>query len=181
MGDLELAGLVDEPAPAPAPAPAPSERQPTPKLSLFGRFSKKKKAEYIQEAIVAHLKHLDVADAGGAFVAHTNLGLAYSMCGEISNAAKHHQDALRSSIKMQSIYGQSIAVGNLGLLAMLKGDKTTARTCFEQHVQLIQALQDPEAEVNAWKLLACLAIEEDNHADEEDETGADAAALFVSP
>ena len=45
MGDLEFAGLIDEPAPAPAPAPAPSERQPTPKLSLFGRFSKKKKAE----------------------------------------------------------------------------------------------------------------------------------------
>ena len=44
MGDLSLAGLID-PAPAPAPAPAPSERQPTPKLSLFGRFSKKKKAE----------------------------------------------------------------------------------------------------------------------------------------
>ena len=43
MGDLALAGLVDEPAPAPAPAPAPSERTPTPKLSLFGRLSKKKK------------------------------------------------------------------------------------------------------------------------------------------
>ena len=127
--------------------------------------SKAKKARYIQEAIAAHEKHLEIADAGGAFVAHTNLGLAHAMAGEVTAAARHHQDALRSSIKMQSIYGQSIAVGNLGLLAMLKGDKTTARTCFEQHVQLIQALQDPEAEVNAWKMLARLAIAEENHGD----------------
>ena len=46
MGDLELAGLVDEPAPAPAPAPAPSEKPATPlKLSLFGRLAKKTSPE----------------------------------------------------------------------------------------------------------------------------------------
>ena len=45
MGDLELAGLIDEPTPAPAPAPAPSEKPATPKLSLFGRLAKKKSPE----------------------------------------------------------------------------------------------------------------------------------------
>ena len=58
---------------------------------------------------------------------------------------------------MQSVYGQSIAVGNLGLLAMLKNDYATARTCFEQHLNLVQALQDREAEVNAWKILSELS------------------------
>lgn len=122
-----------------------------------------RKRKYIQEAINAHNEQLKIADSGGIFVGHTNLGLTYAMIDDPVNAAKHHQDALRTAIKMQSIYGQSIAVGNLGLLAMLKGDNTTARTCFEQHVQLIQALQDPEAEVNAWKLLANLLIKEENH------------------
>ena len=122
-----------------------------------------RKIKYIQAAINAHNEQLKIADSGGIFVGHTNLGLSYAMMDDPVNAAKHHQDALRTSIKMQSIYGQSIAVGNLGLLAMLKDDNTTARTCFEQHVQLIQALQDPEAEVNAWKLLANLLVKEENH------------------
>ena len=63
---------------------------------------------------------------------------------------------------MQSIFGQSIAVGNLGMLAMAKADCTTARTCFEQHLNLVQALQDREAEVNAWKILAELSALEGN-------------------
>jgi len=127
--------------------------------------SSKSSEQYVLDAIDAHLKHLEVADVGGSFVAHTNLGLAYAMADNVASAAKHHQDALRVSIKLQSIYGQAISVGNLGQLAILKGDLTTARTCFEQHVQLIQALQDPEAEVNAWKLLANLSIKENNHSD----------------
>ena len=76
------------------------------------------------------------------------------MLGNIVQAAGYHQDALRLAIKMQTIFGQAVAVGNLGMLATLKGDYETARTCYEQHLQLIQVLQHPEAEVNAWKLLA---------------------------
>jgi hypothetical protein len=73
--------------------------------------------------------------------------------GDINRAARHHQDALRIAIKMQTLYGQAIAVGNLGLLAMGKSDFSTSRTCFDQHLQLIQALMDAEAEINAWKLV----------------------------
>ena len=51
MSDLELAGMLDEPAPAPAPAPAPSEKPATPlKLSLFGRLAKKKSPEGVAPA-----------------------------------------------------------------------------------------------------------------------------------
>ena len=46
MGDLELAGLIDESGPAPAPAPAPADKPATPlKLSLFGRLAKKTSPE----------------------------------------------------------------------------------------------------------------------------------------
>lgn len=89
--------------------------------------------DYLEKSTYFHAKHLEIGpDSGGKFVANTNLGLAYGMLGEINASAKHHQDALRIAIKMQTLYGQSIAVGNLGLLAMVKGDHSTARTCFDQ-------------------------------------------------
>ena len=89
--------------------------------------------DYLEKSTFFHAKHLEIGpDSGGKFVANTNLGLAYGMLGEVNAAAKHHQDALRIAIKMQTLYGQSIAVGNLGLLALVKGDHGTARTCFDQ-------------------------------------------------
>lgn len=87
---------------------------------------------HVNKAISLNAKHVEIADGGGKFVAHTNLGLAYGMAGDIDKASKHHQDALRIAIKMQTLYGQSIAVGNLGLIALSKCDYLTARTCFEQ-------------------------------------------------
>ena len=111
----------------------------------------------IQLALEYHEKHLRIADVGGQFIALTNLGLCYGVQRNIVQSAKCHQDALRAAIKMQSIYGQSIAVGNLGMLAVLKSDYKTARTCYEQHLNLVQALQDREAEMNAWKMLAELS------------------------
>jgi tetratricopeptide (TPR) repeat protein len=111
--------------------------------------------EYLNNAIYYHCKHIEIGpDAGGRFVGNANAGLCYAMIGDIVSSAKHQQDALRIAIKMQTLYGQSIAVGNLGMLALLKDDCSTAKTCFEQHLQLVQSLADPEAEVNAWVMLA---------------------------
>lgn len=118
---------------------------------------------HLNKAISLNMRHVDIADGGGKFVANTNLGLSFGMLGDIEQASKHHQDALRIAIRMQTLYGQSIAVGNLGLVALGKKDFATVRTCFEQHLQLIQALVDPEAEVNAWKLLAKLHFSEENY------------------
>jgi hypothetical protein len=63
-----------------------------------------------------HKKHLEIADDAGMFVAHSNLGLALGSLEQHIDAAKHHQEALRLAIRLQSTHGQSIAVGNLGLL-----------------------------------------------------------------
>mmetsp|Transcript_6500 Transcript_6500/g.14841 ORF Transcript_6500/g.14841 Transcript_6500/m.14841 type:complete len:307 (-) Transcript_6500:341-1261(-) len=109
----------------------------------------------LDKAVFFHRKHLDIGpDSGGRFVANTNLGLCLGMLGNVNQSAKNHQDALRVAIKMQTLYGQSIAVGNLGMLALEKSDFATARTCFDQHLQLVQALIDPEAEIAAWKLVS---------------------------
>jgi tetratricopeptide (TPR) repeat protein len=122
--------------------------------------------KYTKSAVAHHTKHLEIGpDSGGNFVAHTNLGLCLGMTRDINNSAKHHQDSLRIAIKMQTLYGQSIAVGNLGMLALLKKDFATSRTCFDQHLQLVQALFDPEAEIGAWKLLATLCSAREHHAD----------------
>lgn len=126
---------------------------------LFAEQTNLEVLEYIHKAIDYHSRHLDVGpDAGGKLVAHINLGICLTWLGDINRAAKHHQDALRIAIKMQTLYGQAIAVGNLGLLAMGKQDFNTARTCFDQHLQLIQALMDAEAEINAWKLVRLSSV-----------------------
>ena len=47
-------------------------------------------------AVSHHARHLEVVpDAGGKFVANTNLGLCLGMLGDVAKAAKHHQEALR--------------------------------------------------------------------------------------
>jgi tetratricopeptide (TPR) repeat protein len=101
--------------------------------TLLGVRTTKESNQYIEKAIKFHAKHLEIGpDAGGNFVAHTNMGLCLGMLRNINESAKHHQDALRIAIKMQTLYGQSIAVGNLGMLAVIKEDYVTARTCFDQ-------------------------------------------------
>ena len=132
--------------------------------TLFGCTSTSTTTEYLNRAIYYHSKHLEISpDNGGKFVASINLGLCLGMVGDIAQAAKSNQEALRIAIKMQTLYGQSIAVGNLGNLAIKKKDYPTAKTCFEQHLQLIQALVDPEAELKAWMMLAKITQQENKH------------------
>ena len=122
--------------------------------------------EHLNAAVLYHSKHLEFGpDNGGRFVANTNLGLCLGMLGDAGRSAKHHQDSLRIAIKMQTLYGQAIAVGNLGMLALKRGDPATSRTCFEQHLQLVQALLDSDAEINAWKLLSSLNSSEQRFGD----------------
>jgi hypothetical protein len=40
---------------------------------------------------------------------------------------------------------------------MVKSDFSTARTCFEQHLQLVQTLMDAEAETTAWIVVSIYA------------------------
>lgn len=101
--------------------------------SLHGITLTTETTELLDKAVQFHNRHLEIGpDSGGRFVAHTNLGLCMGMLGNVNLSAKNHQDGLRVAIKMQTLYGQSIAVGNLGMLALVKKDYATSRTCFDQ-------------------------------------------------
>ncbi|RLN14324.1 hypothetical protein BBJ28_00012116 [Nothophytophthora sp. Chile5] len=111
----------------------------------------------LQNALVHHKKHLEVADDAGKFVANLNLGLTLGSLDQPNQAAHYHQEALRLAIQLNSAYGQSLAVGNLGLLASRQNDLDTAVACLNQHLQLIQSVNDRPAETFAWIQLGHLA------------------------
>ena len=73
-----------------------------------------KEPKFYKDSIEYHLKHKNIADIGGKFIAHVNLGIVYDEVGEKEKAAVNQQFALRYAIQMSSAAGQSIAVGNLG-------------------------------------------------------------------
>jgi len=97
------------------------------------------------------------------FVANTNIGVCHALLGDLVVAAHFHQDALRTAIRMQSFSGQSVAVGNLGLLAYRQNDMQTAQACLEQHLQLTQSLRCVKGESNAWLLLGSVSDAEGDY------------------
>eukprot|EP00752_Nemacystus_decipiens_P004928 g4485.t1 len=111
----------------------------------------------LRKALEHHEGHLKGADDAGSGVAHSNMGLCHGWLGDYQTAAKHHQEALRVALRVQSASAQSVAVGNLGTLAMRQGDRQTAQACLEQHLQLVQQLGDWQGEINAWSKIAQLA------------------------
>ncbi len=42
--------------------------------------------EYLEEALVYHNKHRDIADIAGKFLAHINIGLIYDKMGNMAEA-----------------------------------------------------------------------------------------------
>ena len=76
-------------------------------------------SKYYQDAIEFHLKHKEIADIAGKFLAHVNLGIIYHSLDDQEKSSINHQFALRYAIKMSSLAGQSVAVGNLGNLGSI--------------------------------------------------------------
>ena len=77
------------------------------------------------------LRYSEKRNSGDFLLSTNELNFVYNR-HKTYQSAKCHQDALRLAIKMQSVRGQAISVGNLGMLALLKADSSTAITCFEQ-------------------------------------------------
>lgn len=75
--------------------------------------------KFYKEAIDYHLKHKEIADVAGKFLAHVNLGIIYNNLGDQEKSSINHQFALRYAIQMSSLAGQSVAVGNLGNLGSI--------------------------------------------------------------
>lgn len=143
---------------------------------------------YYEQALYHHALHRDIADTPGQLIAYTNMGLIYQLMatsaaadaaagdshgvhGEggvesktlTEHAAYHHQQALRCAIRMGSLAGQNIAIGNLGLTGLQHADLATARACMERHLQLSQSLDDYRGQSAAYQTLGTIASQQGQH------------------
>ena len=113
---------------------------------------------YVKQAIQYHTKHLEVADVPGKYIAHVNLGLCYAALGMSDDAVTNHQHALRYAIRMCSLAGESLACGNLGMIASAAdGDIPTAKACAERQLQLARTLNDNRGKGDAYRQLGVLS------------------------
>lgn len=112
----------------------------------------------LEKALLFHQKHLEISNGAGKFVAHLNLGLTSASLNRPSEATWHYQEGLRFAIANNSKQWQSLAVGNLGLLACRHNDAETSLACIERHLQHLELLHDRSGEAYAWFLLGQIAL-----------------------
>ncbi|KUF80003.1 Tetratricopeptide repeat protein 28 [Phytophthora nicotianae] len=96
----------------------------------------------LQNALVYHQKHLEVADDAGKFVAHLNLGLTLGSLDRPNEAAHYYQEALRLAIQLNSAYAETFAWIQLGHLASRRAEFEKAERAFDQAHRLAQELGD---------------------------------------
>jgi tetratricopeptide (TPR) repeat protein len=119
---------------------------------------------HARQAVQYHTKHLEVADVPGKYIAHVNLGLCYATLGMAEEAVANHQHALRYAIRMCSLAGESLACGNLGMIASLD-DLPTAKACAERQLQLARTLNDSRGKGDAYRQLGVLSNLMGEHTD----------------
>ncbi len=124
-------------------------------LFLIGR-SKADRA-CLDAALHHHMQHAAIGDDAGKFIAYTNAGLVHDAMEDYAMAARCHQRALQLALTLMSPYGQSVAVGNLGVAHQHAGDAETARACWDQHMLLARGLRDKASEAKAALRLGALA------------------------
>mmetsp|Transcript_50498 Transcript_50498/g.130161 ORF Transcript_50498/g.130161 Transcript_50498/m.130161 type:complete len:431 (-) Transcript_50498:474-1766(-) len=113
---------------------------------------------HLDLAIEHHAKHLERADVNGKFIAHCNLGLAFSGKGEEEKATLNHRQALRYAILLADVAGEALACGNLGMSGSRKGDDVTARACLERHLKLSDTLDDKRGSADACRELGFMSL-----------------------
>lgn len=123
-------------------------------LQLLGEEDPKK----YEEAIEFHLKHEAIADINGKFLACINLGLCYASLQDNKNSLFYYQQALKHSIKMNNIVGQSIAIGNIGRIGCkgLHDNKDKMKLLIEKYLKLSVDLRDRKGEMQAQMKLGQL-------------------------
>lgn len=73
-----------------------------------------KNSTLIPKAIEYHSLHEQLADVNGKFLASINLGLCYDRILDNKNSIYWFQNALKYSVQMSNLNGQSLAIGNIG-------------------------------------------------------------------
>jgi len=124
------------------------------------------KPDLLRKAIFYHNKHRENSDSVGKFVAHLNIGLAYSRLGERESATVNHQYALRYALQLHSLEGQSLAIGSLSFSSgMYENDPDKMRVLIERYIELCGALKQTRNQAAALMKLGILAGENGNNDD----------------
>ncbi|KAL3676761.1 hypothetical protein R1sor_026709 [Riccia sorocarpa] len=110
-----------------------------------------------EKAASYHLKHAELADVDGKFIAYTNLGLLYATLGKWSEAAKSHKKALKCATFLDSPQEQCIAVGNLGFLLFRRKKTLAAKACLTRYLQICRLLGDIQGQARAHYTLGNIA------------------------
>ena len=113
-----------------------------------------------KEAIEYHNKHEELADVNGKFLASINLGLCYDRQEDYKNAMQYYQNALRFSIKMANLVGQTIAIGNIGRIGTkgLHQNKEKMKVFVEKYLKLSTELRDKRGETKAYMKMGTLNV-----------------------
>ena len=112
-----------------------------------------KDKSYFENALEYHNKHKQIADIGGKFIAHINLGIVYSNLNESEKAAINFQMALRCAIQMSSKAGQLLAIGNLGKVGYnntVISDHEKLQMLIKRYIELSNYMRDDEGKSNAY-------------------------------
>ena len=93
---------------------------------------------FVQKAIEYHTLHEQLADVNGKFLASINLGLCYDRIADNKNSIFWFQNALKHSVQMSNLSGQSLAIGNIGSIGTknLSENKDKMKLFVEKYLKL---------------------------------------------
>ena len=105
--------------------------------------------DYIEKAIEYHSLHEHLADVNGKFLASINLGLCYDRIADNKNSVFWFQNALKYSVQMSNLSGQSLAIANIGKIGTkeLSENKDKMKIFVEKYLKLSEEMQDTKGEM----------------------------------
>ena len=97
-----------------------------------------------QKAIEYHSLHEQLADVNGKFLASINLGLCYDRLDDQKNSVFWFQNALKHSVQMSNLSGQSLAIANIGKIGTksLSENKDKMKLFVEKYLKLSEEMHD---------------------------------------
>jgi tetratricopeptide (TPR) repeat protein len=118
-----------------------------------------KDVTHIEKAVEYHNKHEQLADTNGKFLASINLGLCYDRLGDYKNSVYWYQSALKHSVKMSNLVGQSLAIGNIGKIGAkgLNENKDKMKVFVEKYLKLAKEMRDEKGEMNGCLKLGLIS------------------------
>ena len=100
--------------------------------------------ELMKLAIEYHQEHERLSDPNGKLLASINLGLCYESLGNEKGSIIWFQNALKYSIQLSNLSGQTLAIGNMGKIGKkaLIENKDKMKLFIEKYLKLSEEMHD---------------------------------------